>query len=164
MEAIGPPLLLDVDATGMLPLPDAAVETEALLNEVVWVEGVLSMASISSRVSRYCSHMRIHWCLCTPNSPWQCVHLLAHQQQQAWVYRAYQPPSGYTYTLHHHCVWPMMANKLMMQLCICCTACLLGAASTGRYCCTSAVQTGLHHKGSFHNAKVVLVPHSQVGH
>ena len=35
------PLLLEVDATGMLPLPDAAVETEALLTEVVWEEGVL---------------------------------------------------------------------------------------------------------------------------
>ena len=60
MEAIGPPWLLDVDATGMLPLPDAAVETEALLTEVVWVEGVLSMASISSRVSRYYNHTQIH--------------------------------------------------------------------------------------------------------
>jgi len=60
IEAFSPPLLLDVDATGMLPLPDAAVETEALLADVVWLEGVLSMASISSRVSRYCSHTRIH--------------------------------------------------------------------------------------------------------
>lgn len=59
IEAIGPPLLLDVDATGMLPLPDAAVETEALLADVIWVEGVLSMASISSRVSRYYSHTQM---------------------------------------------------------------------------------------------------------
>ena len=59
IEAVGPPLLLNVDATGMLPLPDAAVETEALLTDVVWVEGVLSMASISSRVSRYYNHTQV---------------------------------------------------------------------------------------------------------
>ncbi len=65
IEAVGPPLLLDVDATGMLPLPDAAVEPEALLTDVVWAEGVLSMASISSRVSKYYSQTQIKYSLST---------------------------------------------------------------------------------------------------
>ena len=43
----------------------------------------------------------------------------------------------------------LAVNELMMQLSMCCTACLFGSASTARYCCASEVQTGSHHKGSF---------------
>ena len=54
-KAAPPAVASEVDATGMLPLPDAAVASDGLHDMAGCCAEAASMVSISSKVSKYCT-------------------------------------------------------------------------------------------------------------